>query len=61
MKFYKSIVAYDGTEFHGFQRQAEGLRTVQEELEKARRILGWSESSLKAGGRRGGGVHARGH
>lgn len=60
MKFYRSIVAYDGTEFHGFQRQVEGLRTVQEELEKALRILGWSESSLKSAGRTDAGVHANG-
>lgn len=60
MEYYKSIIAYDGTEFHGFQRQAEGIRTVQEELEKALRTLGWEESSLKAAGRTDAGVHARG-
>lgn len=60
MQTYKSIIAYDGTEFKGFQRQAEGVRTVQGELENALRVLGWSESSLKAAGRTDAGVHARG-
>ena len=30
---YKAIIAYDGSDFCGFQRQING-RTVQEELEK---------------------------
>ena len=30
---YKAIIAYDGTQFNGFQKQPNG-RTVQEELEK---------------------------
>lgn len=57
---YKSIVAYDGTKFLGFQRQAEGVPTVQAALETALRGLGWSESSLRAAGRTDAGVHARG-
>lgn len=60
MNFFKSIVAYDGTDFHGFQRQANGLRTVQSELEKALRSVGWSGNSLVAAGRTDAGVHARG-
>jgi len=60
MQTYKSIIAYDGTEFKGFQRQADGVRTVQGELENALRVIGWSESSLKAAGRTDAGVHARG-
>lgn len=60
MQTYKSIIAYDGTEFRGFQRQAEGVRTVQGELENALRVIGWSESSLRAAGRTDAGVHARG-
>lgn len=60
MATYKSKIAYDGTEFHGFQRQAEGLRTVQATLEAALRQIGWNGSSLRAAGRTDAGVHARG-
>ncbi|MCK4741962.1 MAG: tRNA pseudouridine(38-40) synthase TruA [Anaerolineales bacterium] len=57
---YKSIVAYDGTNYEGFQRQASGRRTVQGELEQALQNIGWQESSLRAAGRTDSGVHARG-
>jgi len=57
---YKSIVAYDGTHFEGFQRQAEGSRTVQAVLEAALRRIGWAEDSLRAAGRTDSGVHALG-
>jgi len=57
---YKSIVAYDGTDYEGFQRQASGRRTVQGELEQALQTIGWQESSLRAAGRTDSGVHARG-
>jgi tRNA pseudouridine38-40 synthase len=60
MDFYKSIVAYDGTDFQGFQRQAPEIRTVQGELERALTILGWQEASIKAAGRTDAGVHAIG-
>lgn len=60
MHTFKSIVAYDGTKFAGFQRQAQGLRTVQGEIESALGELGWQESSLKAAGRTDAGVHAKG-
>ncbi len=57
---YKSIVAYDGTNYEGFQRQASGRRTVQGELEQALQNIGWQKSSLRAAGRTDSGVHARG-
>jgi tRNA pseudouridine38-40 synthase len=60
MATYKSIIAYDGTDFQGFQRQAEGLRTVQGVLEDALRDLGWDGRSITAAGRTDAGVHARG-
>ena len=60
MVTYKSIIAYDGTDFQGFQRQAEGLRTVQGVIENALRDLGWQERSITAAGRTDAGVHARG-
>jgi len=57
---YKSIVAYDGTDFHGFQRQAATERTVQGVIELALSELGWSGKSIRAAGRTDRGVHARG-
>lgn len=60
MATYKSIIAYDGTDFQGFQRQAEELRTVQGVTENALRELGWLERSITAAGRTDAGVHARG-
>ncbi len=60
MGLYKSIVAYEGTDFHGFQRQRPGQRTVQGVLEKALRRLAWDGSSLRAAGRTDAGVHACG-
>ncbi|MGA9532262.1 MAG: tRNA pseudouridine(38-40) synthase TruA [Anaerolineales bacterium] len=60
MARYQSIIAYDGTAYHGFQRQADGIATVQAALEAALVGLGWQGSSLLAAGRTDAGVHARG-
>lgn len=60
MKLYKSILAYDGSDFHGFQRQKEAVRTVQGELEAGLRKIGWQDDSILAAGRTDSGVHARG-
>lgn len=60
MAHYKSILAYDGTAYQGFQRQRRGIRTVQESVEKALRQIGWTGASLLAAGRTDAGVHARG-
>jgi tRNA pseudouridine38-40 synthase len=60
METYKSIIAYDGTAFQGFQRQAGDRRTVQGVFEQALRKLGWQERSITAAGRTDAGVHARG-
>jgi len=57
---YKSIVAYDGTDFAGFQRLGQGQRTVQGVLEAALQGLGWHEPRLLAAGRTDRGAHARG-
>jgi len=59
MAHYKVILAYDGTEYAGFQRQA-NAKTVQGVVEKALRRIGWNENSLLAAGRTDRGVHARG-
>lgn len=59
MARYKVILAYDGTGFSGFQRQA-NARTVQAEVERVLRKLGWRGRSLAAAGRTDSGVHALG-
>ena len=59
MARYQMILAYDGTRFLGSQRQAKS-RTVQSELEKALRKLGWPGRSVTLAGRTDTGVHAAG-
>lgn len=59
MKKIKMIVAYDGTDFHGFQSQP-GLRTVQGELEKALSRLTGQQITIYGSGRTDAGVHAHG-
>lgn len=56
---YQVILAYDGSEFMGFQRQARA-RTVQGVVENALRGIGWQGKSLLAAGRTDTGVHASG-
>jgi len=59
MARYKITLAYDGTDFLGFQRQGRG-RTVQAEVEAALRRLNWSGRAILAAGRTDAGVHAAG-
>lgn len=59
MARYQLTLAYDGTDFLGSQRQAKA-RTVQGELERALRKLGWSGRSVILAGRTDSGVHATG-
>ncbi len=59
MERYQITLAYDGTDFLGFQRQGAG-RTVQAEVEAALRRLGWQGRALLAAGRTDTGVHASG-
>ena len=56
---YRAIVEYDGTDLHGFQRQATG-RTVQGELEIALTRIGWQGRAVLGAGRTDSGVHASG-
>ena len=59
MVLYQAILAYDGTDFLGFQRQRQG-RTVQGVLESALRRLRWKEDAIRYAGRTDSGVHATG-
>ncbi len=59
MALYQLILAYDGTDFSGFQRQGKA-RTVQGELENALQQIGWAEGAILFAGRTDAGVHASG-
>ena len=59
MARYQVILAYDGAGFTGSQVQANS-RTVQGELERALRNLGWSDRTVIMAGRTDTGVHATG-
>ncbi|MBC8496084.1 MAG: tRNA pseudouridine(38-40) synthase TruA [Anaerolineales bacterium] len=59
MARYQVILAYDGTQFHGSQRQLE-VRTVQGVVEDALRELNWADESIVMAGRTDTGVHATG-
>lgn len=59
MEHYQVILAYDGTNFQGFQRQGSS-RTVQSEVEHALNQLGWQGRSILFAGRTDTGVHASG-
>jgi tRNA pseudouridine38-40 synthase len=60
MTCYRAVVAYDGSRYFGFQRQAEGTPTIQGELEKAIKQVTGQQVTLKAAGRTDAGVHATG-
>ncbi len=55
----KLVLAYDGTEFHGWQRQA-GVRTVQETLETVLARVLRHPACAHGASRTDAGVHARG-
>lgn len=59
MKRYKLTIEYDGTPYHGWQKQP-GLPTIQEELEKAIQAFTQEEVEVYGSGRTDAGVHAIG-
>ena len=58
--FYRLVVAYDGTRFHGWQENAE-VRTVQGELRNAAAVLSENLAIVEGSSRTDTGVHALGH
>src|SRR6185369_14474037 len=59
MRNLKLTLAYDGTDFHGWQVQPQ-LRTVQGELQQALQKLFNHEVNVAGSGRTDAGVHAHG-
>ena len=59
MERYQVILAYDGSSYKGFQRQA-NARSIQAVIEDALRKLNWQGKSILAAGRTDSGVHATG-
>lgn len=59
MRNLRMIIAYDGTDFHGWQRQP-GQRTVQDVVEQAVRRVVRHQVVVLGAGRTDSGVHARG-
>lgn len=55
----KLVIEYDGTNFHGWQTQARGQRTVQAEIEKVLKIIFKKKITLIGSGRTDSGAHAR--
>jgi tRNA pseudouridine38-40 synthase len=56
---FKMTIEYDGSDFHGWQRQ-KGCRTVQEEIENALHTVIRQKIAVTGSGRTDAGVHALG-
>jgi tRNA pseudouridine38-40 synthase len=55
---WRAVVAYDGTDYHGFQRQAGDTPTIQRALEQALRSVTGQHINITGAGRTDAGVHA---
>jgi len=56
----KMVIAYNGAAYHGWQRQADGIDTVQERVEKAAIQVLRHPLAIHGAGRTDAGVHAAG-
>lgn len=57
----RAVVAYDGTDYHGFQRQsAQREPSIQGRLEQALAAIGQGQAAVLGSGRTDAGVHASG-
>lgn len=60
LKNFKLTIEYDGSSYHGWQRQ-KNERTIQGEIENALKIMTGKKIVLTGAGRTDAGVHAFGH
>ncbi len=60
MTFYRATLAYDGTAYYGFQRQREGMPSIQERVERAVATVTQQTVTITGAGRTDTGVHATG-
>ena len=60
MTRYAAVLAYDGTAYHGFQRQPSPTPTIQAAVEKAIGQVTRQPASIVGAGRTDAGVHASG-
>lgn len=60
MRYFKSIVEYDGTNYSGWQRQTNTSMTIQEKVENALSVIAKEPKSILASSRTDAGVHAHG-
>ena len=57
---YRATLAYDGTAYQGFQRQAAGITTIQGAVEDAIAVVSGQAVTITGAGRTDTGVHATG-
>jgi tRNA pseudouridine38-40 synthase len=57
---YRATLAYDGTDYQGFQRQAAGVPTIQAAVERALHQVTGQAVTVNGAGRTDAGVHATG-
>lgn len=60
MPQYAALIEYDGTAYHGFQRQIESQPTIQGRIEQALSRIVQQSTAVAGAGRTDQGVHARG-
>lgn len=58
MRYFKAVIAYDGTNYYGFQHQP-NVPTIQDELENSLQVLTKKKRGITAAGRTDRGVHAK--
>ena len=60
LKRWKIIIEYDGTNYHGWQRQKDGVASIQQSIETAIYKFCGQDIGITAAGRTDAGVHAHG-